>query len=47
MSMSSEFYFYLICAQLQILHVPAVAVNSRDNTLIAQNIILIAIDNSF
>jgi hypothetical protein len=43
----SVFYFSSLCAQLQILHVLPVTVDSRDNITVAQSIKLITIDNSF
>jgi hypothetical protein len=41
------FYFSSLCAQLQILHVLLVTVDSRDNITVAQSIKLITIDNSY
>jgi hypothetical protein len=43
----SVFYFSSLCAQLQILHVLLVTVDSRDNITVAQSIKLITIDNSY
>jgi len=45
--MLSVFYFSSLCAQMQILHVLHVTVDSRDNIAVAQSIKLITIDNSF
>jgi hypothetical protein len=45
--MLSVFYFSSLCAQLQILHVLPVTVDSRDNITVAQSIKLIAIDITF